>query len=490
MNSARFKLHKAGNDPRAAALQALFRVVHEGADSQVALDAALASPNLAPVDGRLCTELLYGTLRRFLSLRAVIRNFLDRPENIPREMELTLILSLYEMAFLRSPHHAAVGWAVSHIRNRFGRVMGGVGNAVLRKAQRSVPGCRPDSERRGSLQLSSPETDPGAGADLPDWMTRMWRENYGEDVSLALARAACLEPPAGLRLNRAAEGWEDLRLELLAACGHSNERVGRHMDERAEEHAHVLTFFVPLPAAARRAVKQGRASRQSAAAAEVLNFFSPGDWPRPIWDCCAGRGGKTLSLLEQGVAVRLASDISSRRLDGLALDYARLGLSVPCPLLLRLDLSELRPDAGDRSEGEADGRPDGVSGVFPELFGTILLDAPCSGLGTLSRRPEIRLRRSPEDVEKLAGLQSLMLKNLWPRLMPGGRLIYITCTVSPAENEGQIAAFLASNPDALLGREFRTPFTSPLREFFYGAQLEKKSRDAVGAEGQAGTAHC
>ncbi|MDR1489636.1 MAG: hypothetical protein LBS65_04000 [Desulfovibrio sp.] len=469
MDNARFKLHKADNDARAAALQSLFRVVHEGADSQAALDDALASPHLAPVDRRLCTELLYGTLRRFLSLRAFIRNFLNRPEKIPQEMELTLILALYEMVFLRSPHHAAVGWAVSHIRNRFGRVMGGVGNAVLRKAQRSLPDYGADLRQSGCLRPPS-ET---AGEDLPDWMERMWRENYGEAAFLALARAACLEPPAGLRLNRAAEGWESLRGELLADRGQSGEaRIVAAPEDEANRH--ILSFSAPLPAAARRAVEQGRASRQSAAAAEVLNFFAPGGWPGPIWDCCAGRGGKTLSLLEQGIAVRLASDISSRRLDGLALDYARLGLSVPCPLLLRLDLGELCPDAGDRSGGKAsDERLEERAGVFQELFGTILLDAPCSGLGTLSRRPEIRLRRAPGDIEKLAGLQSLMLKNLWPRLMPGGRLIYLTCTVSPAENEGQIAAFLASNPDALLGREFRTSFSSPLREFFYGAQLEK-----------------
>ncbi|MDR2801365.1 MAG: Fmu (Sun) domain-containing protein [Desulfovibrio sp.] len=469
MAAARFKLHKAGNDPRAAAVQALFRVVYEGEDSQAALDTALASPHLAPVDGRLCTELLYGTLRRFLSLRVFIRNFLVRPEKIPQEMELTLILALYEMAFLRSPHHAAVGWAVSHIRNRFGRIMGGVGNAVLRKAQRSLPDYGLDPERRGSLR-SSLETDSGAGADLPDWMTHMWRENYGEAASLALTRAACLEPPAGLRLNRAAEGWEDLRAGLLAACGQSEGRPVSDPEDVAGRH--ILAFFSPVPAAARRAVQQGRVSRQSAAAAAALNFFSPGDWPRPIWDCCAGRGGKTLSLLEQGVEVRLASDISSRRLDGLAHDYVRLGVSVPCPRLLRLDLTELHAEY--RPEGEAPGgRREEEPGVFSELFGTILLDAPCSGLGTLSRRPEIRLRRDPQDVEKLAELQALMLKNLWPRLMPGGRLIYLTCTVSPAENEGQIAAFLASTPDASLGREFRTPFSSPLREFFYGAQLEK-----------------
>ncbi|MDR0828219.1 MAG: hypothetical protein LBN33_10200 [Desulfovibrio sp.] len=496
-----FKLHKAGNDPRAAAVQVLFRVLHEQTDAQAALDAALASPYLAPVDRGLCTELVYGALRRYPGLGAFAESFLARPEKIPEEMKISLITAIYEMAFLRSPHHASVGWAVSHIRNRFGRVLSGVANAVLRSAQRELPAYRKRCDSYDCLE-TPPDAAEGAGAkgaaDVPAWITQMWFDHYGSEAARALTRASCLAPPVGLRLNRAAPAWEELRSELLRAvapeslspretgnaCAAENAGAGREDGEKKVPAVLALgdcslAFFASLPYAARRALDQGRASRQSVASAEILNFFSPSDWPPPLWDCCAGRGGKTLALLEQGIRVDLASDISARRLDGLARDYARLGLSaLPCPRLLRLDVSDPDFGAGGAKDGEGtrlvSDSPDLAERTdLPEQFGTILLDAPCSGLGTLARRPEIRLRRSPADVENLARLQARMLEALWPRLKKGGCLIYMTCTVSPAENEGQTADFLNRHPEAALGREFRTPFSSPLREFFYGAQIVK-----------------
>lgn len=446
------RLHKADHDPRAAALVVLSRVLNEGADSQAALDEALASPGLVPTDKGLCTELVYGVLRWYLRLDWFAGRFLARPDKLPEEMRLCLLCALYEMALLRIPHHAAVNWAVSHVRNRFGKGLAGVANGALRSMQRGLK----DFSDPNILahDCANPEGALAREYAVPVWIVRLWREHYGHEEALDLLRAGREAPPSGLRLNRSWPGWEAGREELLATGALAVGRAG-------------LAFPGPLHWRARELAQQGKASRQSAASYEALEFFAPSCWPQPIWDCCAGRGGKTLALLEQGIPVALASDSSGRRLQGLAGEYDRLGLAVsggpPCPVTLPLSADQASSDHPDLW-------PEGL----PASFGSILLDAPCSGLGTLARRPEIRLRRTPEDLDRLVALQRRILDAVWQRLQPGGFLIYLTCTLNPAENEGQISEFFAAHVDALLRREFQTPFGSPLREFFYGALLEKR----------------
>jgi 16S rRNA (cytosine967-C5)-methyltransferase len=476
---ASFRLHRADNDPRAAALAALFRVVHEHEDSGAALDAVLASPRLAPTDKRLCTELVYGALRRYPGLHALVCGFLSDPEGIPAEMRLTLIAAAYETAFLRSPHHASVGWAVGHIGNRFGKVMAGVGNGVLRAVQRGL-GAYHASLAAGENPDASP-SQLAAAYDLPEHIVRVWVEAYGREDVAGLLRASCRAAPSGLRLNRSRPGWELLRETVMRDFA---ELYATRSREVFVVDPCVPAFGGSLPRSAREAVEDGRASRQSAAAYEVMQAFSPEDWPRPIWDCCAGRGGKTTALLEQGIPVALATDRSAGRLRALVAECARLGIAPELrPATATADLTDEAQvsacidELGKRapvpcaepSAASREGRRSPEAA--PARFGTILLDAPCSGLGTLAGKPEIRLRRRKEDMDAAAALQARLLENLRPLLKPGGRIVYITCTVNPAENEGQVAAFLARHPDMSSGREFRTPFSSPLGEFFYGAEL-------------------
>jgi 16S rRNA (cytosine967-C5)-methyltransferase len=394
-----------------------------------------------PTDNRLCTEITYGTLRWYLRLKEFSERFLSRPDKLPDEMRLTLITALYEMAFLRVPHHGPVSWAVKHVGNRFGKGLSGVANGALRSMQ------------RGLKDFHSPDLPPATRHAMPEWLIELWMTSYGEAATLALLEASQSVPPSGLRLNRAKPGWEKERDSLLRENADSARPVG----------SSALAFHAPLPWQARELIKEGRASRQSAASYEALEAFSPALWPQPVWDCCAGRGGKTLALLEQGISVALASDPSAHRLDSLGKEYARLGLSTPpCPTVLAV-----AADAVDENSAAA------LQSRLPDSFGAILVDAPCSGLGTLARRPEIRLRRTPEDLDTLAATQRRILKAVWPGLRSGGLLIYLTCTLNPAENQDQIAAFTATHPDAIHNGEFHTPFDSPLREFFYGAMLKK-----------------
>ena len=166
----------------------------------------------------------------------------------------------------------------------------------------------------------------------------------------------------------------------------------------------------------------------------------------------------------------VASDPSSRRLAALTDEYVRLVLvSPPCPLTLtgspvdeELYIHFLR-HVNEPSQNSAS----------PYGFGTILVDAPCSGLGTMSRYPEIRLRRAPEDCAALVQLQQAILDAAWVRLLPGGRLVYITCTANPAENGEQVQAFIARHDDASLVQEYEGGDWELFGEYFYGAMLRK-----------------
>ena len=461
------RLRRADHDPRAAALTVLSQVLHGNADSRAALDAALQSPLMPPVDKSLCTELVYGILRRYIALEAFIRGFLPRPDKLPEEMRLALHLALYEMACLRIPHHASVGWTVNHVRNRFGQGLSRVANGVLRAMQRKLPDFA--DLRRISRSAASEEERLSLLYSVPAWIVSLWLNSYGLEAALLLLDASGRPPPAGLRLNRACPDWERTKNELtpLPEAGDQGRIAKKGTTDASSREKGVLpvgpcalVFLSALPRQARVLLKEGKASRQSAASYEILEAFSPGSWQLPVWDCCAGRGGKTLALLEQGIAVELASDPSGRRLRALPEEYARLKLAAPpCPEILPLSVEEVAA----RLTGQAQ----------PQRYGTILIDAPCSGLGTLSRRPEIRFRRTREDLDTLAGLQKSILALAWTCLRSGGSLVYLTCTINPAENEQQVADFLAAHNDAALLEEVRTDFSSLLREFFYGARIRK-----------------
>ncbi len=468
--SRAFSLHKAGHDPRAAALTALARVLANEAESQAALDQALMSGDLVPSDKALCTELLYGSLRWYPRLRWFMERFLPKPEKLPWELRLCLILTLYGMAFLRMPHHAGVHWAVEHVRHRFGPGLAKVANGALRSMQRSLPEFQ-DNDFYARV-FASEEEALACRFAMPVWIVRLWRDSYGPERCLAFLEASQQNPLQGLRLNKTRTDWQTSRQTLLDQGGQSVEPCA-------------LTFSGSLPFCVRSMLAEGKASRQSGASYAILERFQPQTWPQPIWDCCAGRGGKTLALLEQGITVALASDTSETRLKALIADYARLRLSEPpCPRLLLVSAQNAENGfalAQRLSEadaiGEVDATPPKVAPdaapPLPERFGSILVDAPCSGLGTMSRYPEIRLRRTPEDCSRLAATQRAVLDAAWQRLQPGGRLIYITCTVNPAENEEQIQSFINNHPDAALLEMALPDASSPLREFFFGASVGK-----------------
>lgn len=431
--------NRSMHDPRIAALRVIDGALTGKEPSQSLLDKALRESSLVPSDKGLCTELVYGYLRMRLRLDWDLARFLRNPEKLPHEMRLVLGLAAYELAYLRIPAHASVNWAVARVRNRFGQGLAGVANASLRAFAGTAR--KYDDESRYAVIADGVERLSVIHA-VPAWIVALWLDAYGPDAAVRYLRASSGPGLPAVRVNAGRGDAHDLRERLLAEG--KGIAVGLFG----------VAFPGGTPYEVRALERAGRVSFQSAAAQEMLEKLGAPSWQGPVWDACAGRGGKTAALLERGVAVAAATDLSSVRIAGLVREMERLSLPVPFA-------------------AEADAARPPASPPFSDKFATILADVPCSGLGTLSRRPEIRFRRSAGDIADLTAIQDAILDAAVTALLPGGRIVYLTCTLNPAENEERVRAFLARHSGFACATQWATPPDSPWREFFYGAVLAR-----------------
>ena len=433
---------------RDMALRVLLRV-EGGEDAQAALHrildahAAQAAPD--PRDAGLCTELVYGSLRYEVRVQHVLQRFASKPHKLPAEVRRTVLLALHELLFLpQQAQHAVVHWAVERTRQGFGKALCGAVNGILRTVQRRLDEVR--GREFYSAELSPLQAEAVFYA-TPAWLAELWDACYGREACVALMQRALAQPWPCVRVNVLHAEGPALRENLLAQGGEAVGRAGVAFGPGAlpdQALGHSL----------RQWHESGALSWQAAGSLTVLELLQEACGAalgqRPLWDACAGQGGKALALMEQGIALGLCSDMHRGRLRLLRTACARLGLG--CPPLARM--SAAQP-------------------CLRQWDGHILLDVPCSGLGTLARRPEIRWRRKPEDMEALTALQAHMLQRAWDLLTPGALLVYMTCTLNPAENEGQVRALLKAQSNARLELEWQTEHEHPWLEGMYVALLHK-----------------
>lgn len=420
--------------PRAAAIRALLAAV-AGMTAQEAMDRE--SRGLAIADRRLCADLLYGTLRTRLRIRASLAKFLKKPEKLPPPMLAALETAVYSLNFQDAiPAYAAVNETVKFVKKKFGQKLANLANGALRAVQAGEKFCENDGDfGQKALYYSVP---------VP--IAELWRKAYGEENALKLLARSFRRPFAGLRVNPRNPDCASLLAALEKAPG------ALKICETAFGFGPGETPTLLLGRDLAYWRKAGAISRQACGSQLVLRELGINEsWgDAPIWDACAGVGGKTAAMLESGLNVVLATDTNARRLRILGDDCKRLGL--PAPEIAMSDACKRRI-----------------------WNGNILLDAPCSGLGTLARRPDLKLRFSAVNTDVLIRMQARLLENLTRELKPERELAYITCTLNPAENEDQIASLCERRPDLELVRQWQTPHESSWLEGMYGARLRKKT---------------
>ena len=394
-------------DARACAARVVVRVISGGRSLADALPDVMQS--VTDVRQRaLIQELSYGTLRWYYQLDALLLQLLQKPlKQRDADVRCLLLVGLYQLTQLAMPQRVAVNetvQATEALKKSWAR---GLVNAVLRNYQR----------RAAALEVMD-TADGVAKFSHPAWLIERLQHDWPDDWE-AILTANNARPPFSLRVNQ----------QRMTRDEYLDELTARSLE--AVPLVHVATGLMlrkPVPVESLPGFSEGVVSVQDGAAqlATGLLALEPG---QRVLDACAAPGGKTAHILEAGpgIAGLTAIDIDERRMRRIEENLSRLSLHA------RL----LQGDAG-KPAAWWDGQG----------YDRILLDVPCSATGVIRRHPDIKLLRKPEDVATLVSRQSALLQALWPLLLPGGMLLYCTCSVLAAENSGQISRFLEMQADA------------------------------------------
>ncbi len=316
-----------------------------------------------------------------------------------------LLVALHELDAELEPAYAVVSEHVSAVARRHERARG-FANAVLRAFLRQRDGLR-----RAAMD------DDEARWNFPAWWLQRLRTEYPHDWE-AIVTTQNQPPPMTLRVNTRATTLDDYQ-RMLTGSDIACRQTGPD----------ALTLARPLPVAELPGFAQGLVSVQDRGAQWAAPLLDVADGLR-VLDACAAPGGKSAHLLERARIDLLALDSDAARLAQVRDNLRRL----------RLDTAELRvADAGSPADWW-DGRP----------FDRILLDAPCTGSGIVRRHADGKWLKRAEDAQHLARQQTRLLEALWPLLRPGGRMLYVTCSLFRVENGERIARFLARHADAAL----------------------------------------
>lgn len=391
---------------------AAFRIleqVESGAFSSILL--AAEEPKLQPSDRALCHELVLGVLRWQLRLDKIVEHFSKRRiESLDLPVRIALRLGLYQLRYLtRIPESAAVNESVSLVRAARLSSATAFVNAVLRRAIREAE-YDPASEASNPLERIAIDTSH------PRWLIERWATSFGVDEAEAFARANNTVPPTSFRVikNRANESEV---LERLTSAGATLECS--NVAEGAWRVSGATAIVRELSLA-------GEIYLQDEASQLVPQVLNAGAGDR-VLDLCAAPGGKTTLIADRAEdnAIIIASDRFPSRLATVIATTNLHELQSIKPLLL--DAAHPLPFA-------------------PMTFDKILVDAPCSGTGTLRGNPEIRWRLSPSAITAFAEQQKRFLSNAVEVLKPGGRLVYSTCSVELEENEEVLNQICALDP--------------------------------------------
>lgn len=422
--------------PREVALDVLVKVEREQAFSNLVLNGALQHTELSRPDAGLATELVYGTIQRKLSLDYALAELAAKGLAKLEPWVLQLLrLSAYQIMFLdRVPAHAAVNEAVTIAKRRGHAGISGMVNGMLRNLLRRREELSPETAA-GQPGLS-PARRISLRHSYPEWLAARWIAAYGESAAERICAAGNEPPRASIRVNPL-RGTRENAIAMLADAG-------------IEAEASTVS---PYGVVARRGgsladtigFRDGRWSVQDESSMLVAQAAQPSPG-MTVLDCCAAPGGKSTHLAElmHNEGRVIANDLHPHKRALIEQQAERLGLSC---------IEAVTGDAAELSSRYA-----------PASFDLVLLDAPCSGLGVIARKPEIKWTKSEDDIAAITSIQHGLIDSVASLVKPGGRLVYSTCTIERDENERQIERFLQQHEDFELDANWPDELLASLRE--------------------------
>lgn len=395
---------------RFSAAKIIHAVTVDGAYANVELARALRRENFSDLDRRFCTELVYGTIKTAVSLDWKISKYVTRPvEKIDAKVLTVLRLGMYQIFFLdRVPNSAAVNTSVDVAKKFSGIGASKFVNGVLRSAVREPDKSNfPEDETLEAIALKTFH---------PTWLVKLFAEEFGVEETKKICAADNIEPPLCLRVNFLRTSREKILSELKNFGAQAEESSLAPEGIICKSHG-ALGNFRPL--------KVGLCQVQDESSMTAAHILDPkaGEF---VIDCCAAPGGKATHIAElmknRGRVV--AADIYEQKLEHIRQNSKRLGIKIIEPILL---------DA--REVGEK----------FFEQADRVLVDAPCSGLGVIRRKADLRLKKNIAALDELPKLQLEILLSGGRAVKRGGILVYSACTILKRENEDVVEKFLSAS---------------------------------------------
>lgn len=410
---------------RRAAFEVLRRVEEEGAFAAVLL--ASTTAGLRADDRALCYELVLGCLRRQLWLDKLIEHYAKRdPERLDAPVRRALRLGLYQLRFLtRIPASAAVNESVNLAYEARLRSAANFINAVLRRATRE-PDYDPATQATTELERLAINTSH------PAWLVERWLKFFDASEVESFAHANNETPPVAFRINSLRANAEEV-IERLRGAGVESRPSRIAPDAWRIEGAGGAGGGAAASSLLRALAGEGAIYMQDEASQLVAHVLGARAGER-VLDVCAAPGSKTthIAALSHDKAFIVAGDLHAHRLRTLGESAARQGLEKIQLIAYDAESAPLPFVAG--------------------AFERVLVDAPCTGTGTLRHNPEIRWRITQADIAELAARQRRILAHAAQAVSVGGRLVYSTCSVEPEENEEVVSAFLATHAAFKLSR--------------------------------------
>lgn len=394
---------------RELALELLETVEKNQSYSNLLLNSAIEKNSLSGRDAALLTEITYGTIQRKMTLDYYLAPFLKK--KLDSWVRQLLRLSVYQMVYLdKVPERAVIHEAVEIAKKRGHKGISGLVNGVLRSIQRE--GLLSLDEVKDEAERISIETSH------PLWLVKRWISQFGKERTREMCERNLVAPTQTIRINQA----KSTRAEVISML--EEEGFEAKASEVIPEAVHILKGNI----AQSQVFKDGLATIQDESSMIVAHALEL-EAGQKVLDACAAPGGKTTHIAEklEGTGTVSALDLHEHKVKLIEQNANRLGLY------------NIETRAEDSRK---------ANGLFPkESFDRILVDAPCSGLGVLRRKPDIKYAKKEEDLQSLQQVQLSILEAVAPLLKEGGILIYSTCTVDEEENKGTVEQFLHAHPD-------------------------------------------
>lgn len=417
---------------REVALDILIQIEEQQAYSNLALNQKLQHSNLDPRDKRLVTELVYGCVQRQNTLDWMILQLVKKARSLEPWVKQVLRIGLYQLAYLdKIPERAAVHETVQLTKRRGHLGISKLVNGVLRNYLRRKHELRPPRHPRTLSEKAIAYSHPA-------WMIKHLETAYGEEIAHQVCEANLIPPKVSVRVNT-------LQMDRERFIAQWNQ---------TEEGEAIPSEWVPDGVIIRqggnpaysRLFQQGACTIQDESSMLVSRILSPKPGMK-VLDACAAPGGKTthLAQLMENEGIILANDIHPHKIDLIQSQSNRLGIQI------------VETESCDARQ---------LPQRLPkhELYDAILLDAPCSGLGVIHRKPDIKWSKEAQDIQMLVQMQQELLVSLSTLLKPGGTLVYSTCTWEPSENCEQVTRFVQEHPEFILDQTITSDLPSQVQE--------------------------